>query len=90
MEQLTSIFGIVVTVLVSSTLGYVIGNALRYTTVVRDQDIMKVRIENCEKEILAIKVSETKILDEVKKMREEFSHGLNEIRLALSEKVDRV
>lgn len=89
MQQITSVFGIIVTVLISSALGFLVGNALRYWTVIRDQALLKMRIDMHDREISSMKLSETQFLEEIKRMRHDFSESLRRIEIALSEKEDR-
>jgi hypothetical protein len=89
MQQLTSVFGIIVTVLISSALGFLVGNALRYASVLQDQALLKMRMDNFDKEMVTMKLNEAELLKEIKQMKETFTSALNRIELALHEKEDR-
>lgn len=79
----------IITILISGALGYVVGNSLRYTQVVREQDQLKLRIQTAEQEIAAIKLGEQRMLDEIQKMKTEVVQSINDLKLQLKDKADK-
>lgn len=79
----------IITIIISGVLGYVVGNSLRYSSVVREQDNLKLRMQTAEHEIAAIKLGEQRMLDEIQRMRNEVVQSINELKLALKDKADK-
>jgi hypothetical protein len=88
-NNMEDLFKTAMMIIVSGALGYVVGNSLRYSSVVSDQKLMKQKVEDLEKELVIIKAGEARIFEELKNLRGDIMESLSELRLEMKDKMDR-